>query len=137
MRCWQICWLKSEFMNNLFKDGVKLAFISNLYWIAPLVIGLMVLIYIVAGVRSCQDSNWMKKTTEQKNEIQQGKGAAQEIEQQREDKKDEIKQVDSAANNSAGNFNAVQQTDSSTRSNNYNATRAEWCKDHPADSKCK
>lgn len=113
------------------------SFLAANYWILIIAAVLIGLFFLVSQIESCNGKKFQKKTEEQKATINQEKGAANQIEEQRDDQKQNINQADAAANVAAGNFNAVQHTDSSTRDKNWSRAKREWCKDHQSDSKCR
>lgn len=121
---------------SLTKDAAKALILANLHWIILGIIGLCLILYVVSSIDSCNSKKFEQKTNEQKGQISEGKGEVKQIEEQRTDEKQNINAVDNKAAAANGNFNAVINTDSSTRDKNWSNAKREWCRDHQTDSKC-
>jgi Tfp pilus assembly protein FimT len=122
---------------NITKIITFFGWLAANWWILVVVAVLILVISLAAQLSHCNSKKFQQKTEEQKQEINQGKGEAIQIEEQRNAKQDEIRQADNTANTAAGNFNAVLNTDSGARDSNWSNAKREWCKDHANDSKCK
>jgi hypothetical protein len=122
---------------QITRQAARAFFLANWYWITAGVLAVILFLWILGFVDSCNGKIWQKKNEELKQEIQQGKGEVKQIEEQRQNANEQIKTADNKAATSGSNFNSVLNTDSSTRESNWSKTRAKWCQDHQSDSKCR
>lgn len=91
---------------------------------------LIILMFVLGGIRSCRD-----KRTEEK--IEKIKVNAQTAEIEANVLTNQKVEVERNANQANANLDAVLGTDSGNRDGDFGAVKRKFCADHPNDSKCK